>query len=94
MLDRGGSRTMPRSERSEGGLRGAQRAAGEEVIAEWATYLAQPPRFIRRCLPAGVRAERLGDGMLIVSSGPSQVTDAFTARAIHDELPRRRRRKR
>ena len=62
-------------------LRTSQGWVDGGVIAGWATYLAGPSGVRSRRLPAGVSAEVLPDGVLVVADGDP---DAVTATAVSE----------
>lgn len=69
-------------------LRRAQGSQPGEVVAGWATYVADRSGVRADLLPAGVTAEPSGGGVLITAEGDADVVPEMTVSAVRGALGR------
>lgn len=69
-------------------LRNAQGAQPREVVAGWATYVADGASVLTDRLPAEVTTEPVGSGLLLTADGDADSASETTVLAIRDALGR------
>ena len=69
-------------------LRSAQNAQPGEVVAGWATYLADPDGVRTDRLPAKATTEPLGSGLLLVAEGDADSASEATVSTVRTALGR------
>ena len=67
-------------------LRDAQGWDLDDVVAGWATYVAQPRGTRLDRLPPGVAAEDFADGLLLIADGDANTVSENTVKAIREAL--------